>query len=381
MDYSKLAIGPCAKIEEAVNSFLCGGEASDCRRYGNGHINDTFLLTCKSGEEEHKYVLQRMNTHVFQDPRGLIKNVSGVTSYLRAQITERKGDPDRETLTLVHTKSGDVCYTDSANSWWRMYLFITGATTYDAVEKPEDFYQSARAFGNFQRLLAGYPVKELNETIRDFHNTPARLENLKRAMEQDRMGRAEYVKREFNFVMERTADIPVIMNQLKNGRMPYRVTHNDTKLNNIMIDDATGQAICVIDLDTIMPGASVFDYGDSIRFGANTGAEDETDLSKVSLSLPLFQVFTEGFLEGCAGSLTQTETTLLPMGAKLMTMECGMRFLTDYLEGDTYFKIHREHHNLERARCQFKLVADMEQKWGHMERIVREASAQAGGGL
>lgn len=374
MDYTKLAMGPCAKIEEAAGSFLFQGEPVSCRRYGNGHINDTYLLTCKNGAEETKYILQRMNTHVFQDPRGLMKNVSGVTSYLRSRIIERHGDPDRETLTLVKTRSGDVCCTDSIGSWWRMYLFIKGATTYDAVEKPEDFYQSAKAFGNFQCLLADYPVNELNETIRDFHNTPARLEALIRAAEQNKMGRAEYVKRELNFVLERTKDIPVIMENLKSGRMPYRVTHNDTKLNNIMIDNKTRQAICVIDLDTIMPGASVFDYGDSIRFGANTGAEDETDLNKVSLSLSLFQVYTEGFLEGCRGSLTQTEISLLPMGAKLMTLECGMRFLTDYLEGDTYFKIHREHHNLERARCQFKLVADMEEKWGHMERIVKEAA-------
>lgn len=377
MDYERLATGPCAGIGEAVTAFLHKGAAVGCERYGNGHINDTFLLTCLDGEEVHKYILQRMNTHVFQDPRGLIKNVSGVTSYLRSRILEQKGDPDRETLTLVKTRSGDVCYTDSIGSWWRMYLFISGATTYDTVENPEDFYQSARAFGHFQGLLAGYPVSELHETIRDFHNTPVRLDTLKRAVSQDRMGRALDVKREISFVMDRALEIPLIMEHLKNGSIPYRVTHNDTKLNNIMIDDATGQALCVIDLDTIMPGASVFDYGDSIRFGANTGAEDETDLSKVSLSLPLFQVFTKGFLEGCGGSLTETEISLLPAGAKLMTLECGMRFLTDYLEGDTYFKIHREHHNLERARSQFKLVSDMEQKWCHMERMVREAAGQA----
>lgn len=373
MDYTKLAIGPCANIEEAVDSFPFEGNAADCRRYGNGHINDTFLLTSKDGDAEHKYILQRMNTHVFQDPRSLMKNVSSVTSYLRSQIVERGGDPDRETLTLVSTRDGDVCYTDSQGSWWRMYLFISGATTYDAVEKPEDFRQSARAFGNFQCLLSGYPVNGLNETIRDFHNTPARLEALRNAVKLDPLGRADKVRKEIDFVLERDRDIPVIMDHLKKGDIPYRVTHNDTKLNNIMIDDQTGQAICVIDLDTVMPGASLFDYGDSIRFGANTGAEDETDLSKVSLSLPLFQVFTEGFLEGCRGSLTPVELSLLPMGAKLMTLECGMRFLMDYLEGDVYFKIHREHHNLERARCQFRLVADMEQKWSRMERIVKEA--------
>lgn len=373
MDYRKLALGPCAKIEEAVDSFLFQGHAADCRRYGNGHINDTFLLTSMDGGVEHKYILQRMNTHVFQDPRGLLKNVAGVTSYLRSRILERGGDPDRETLTLISTRDKDVCYKDSAGSWWRMYLFISGATTYDAVEKPGDFYQSARAFGNFQCLLAGYPVNELSETIPNFHNTPARLEALRNAVKLDPLGRADKVRKEIDFVLERDRDIPVIMDHLKKGDIPNRVTHNDTKLNNIMIDDQTGQAICVIDLDTVMPGASLFDYGDSIRFGANTGAEDETDLSKISLSLSLFQVFTKGFLEGCRGSLTPTERSLLPMGAKLMTLECGMRFLTDYLEGDVYFKIHRERHNLDRTRCQLRLVADMEQKWRLMDEIVKNA--------
>lgn len=366
-----LAEGKCSKIGEAVRAFCIVGEPVSCRRFGSGHINDTFLLVCQNGQNENKYILQRMNTEVFKDVKGLMKNVSGVTLYLRERICKEHGDPNREALTLVPAKDGTFYFMDSSQQYWRVYLFITGATTYDVVKKPEDFYQSAKAFGHFQRLLAEYPVQELTETIPDFHNTPVRLETFRKAVAEDVCGRAAECQKEIQFVLERADEVGAVMNLLQSGKMPYRVTHNDTKLNNIMIDDTTGEALCVIDLDTIMPGASVFDYGDSIRFGANTAEEDERDLSKVSLSLPLFEIYTKGFLEGCEGSLTETEISMLPMGAKLMTLECGMRFLTDYLQGDTYFKIHREKQNLDRCRTQFALVADMEAKWSEMEAIVK----------
>ena len=294
-------------LKEAAAAFATDGEAISCQRYGSGHINDTFRLIC----EKHPYILQRMNTDIFQDPVALMRNIEGVTTFLRQEVMKNNGDPDRETLNLIRTREGAPYYVDSRGNYWRMYLFIEGATCYNLVEKPEDFYQSGKAFGHFQRLLAHYPARELAETI-----------------------------------------------------------HNDTKLNNIMIDDKTGQAICIIDLDTVMPGLSIFDFGDSIRFGANTAEEDETDLTKVSLSVPLFEIYTRGFLEGCAGSLTEAEVKMLPQGARLMTLECGIRFLTDYLSGDTYFKIAREKHNLDRCRTQFGLVEDMEKKWGEMERIV-----------
>lgn len=282
------------------------------------------------------------------------------------------GDPYRETLNLVRTKDGGTYYIDSNGNYWRAYLFIGGATCYNLVEKPEDFYQSGKAFGHFQRMLADYPAKELSETIPNFHNTPVRFETFKQAVKEDVCGRAASVQEEIAFVMDRAGDMGAAQTMLEDGRLPLRVTHNDTKLNNIMIDDVTGEALCIIDLDTIMPGLSIFDFGDSIRFGANTAEEDETDLSKVSLSLPLFDIYTKGFLEGCNGSLTEAEVMMLPMGAKLMTLECGVRFLTDYLQGDTYFKIHREHHNLDRTRTQFGLVADMEKKWAEMEAIVKK---------
>lgn len=360
-------------LEEAANAFLTQGEVAGCERYGSGHINDTFKLECS-----RPYILQRMNTEIFRDPVSLMRNIEGVTTFLRQEVIKNGGDPDRETLNLVKTKQGKTYYVDTRGGYWRMYLFIEGATCYNLVENAGDFYQSGKAFGHFQRLLDRYPAKELSETIPGFHDTPKRFETFKRVVEQDVCRRADKVREEIRFVMDRGQDMGLATDMLEKGDLPLRVTHNDTKLNNIMIDDRTREAVCIIDLDTVMPGLSIFDFGDSIRFGANTAEEDETDLSKVSLSLPLFDTYTRGFLEGCAGSLTEAEVRMLPQGARLMTLECGMRFLTDYLEGDVYFKIAREGHNLDRCRTQFGLVADMEDKWGEMEKIVKTVAAENG---
>lgn len=356
---------------EAAEAFAVRGQVKSCEPYGSGHINQTFLLVCEEGGQEYSYILQQMNHDVFKDIEGLMNNVKGVTTFLRRQILNNHGDPDRETLNLVPTKDGQDYYRDSQENFWRVYLFIHGATCYNLVEKPEDFYQSGKAFGRFQCLLADYPAGELTETIPDFHNTPVRFETFQKAVDQDIMGRAKEVEAEIRFIRERQKDMGLAYDLCREGRLPVRVSHNDTKLNNIMIDDDTGQALCIIDLDTIMPGFSIFDYGDSIRFGANTAEEDERDLSKVSLSLELFEVYTRGFLEGSEGRLTETEISLLPYGAKIMTLECGMRFLTDYLQGDVYFHTSREGHNLDRCRTQLALVADMEKKWSQMEEIVR----------
>lgn len=353
-------------LKEAAGAFNTEGEMVSCKRYGSGHINDTFKLVCG-----RPYILQRMNDDIFKDPVSLMRNIEGVTTFLRQEVIKNGGDPDRETLNLVKTKDGNSFYVDSKGNYWRMYLFIEGATCYNLVEKPEDFYQSGKAFGHFQRLLSRYPAKDLSETIPGFHDTPKRFERFKKVVEEDICHRAADVQQEIQFVMDRGNDMGLAMDMLAKGELPLRVTHNDTKLNNIMIDDVTGEAICIIDLDTVMPGLSIFDFGDSIRFGANTAQEDETDLAKVSLSLPLFEIYTKGFLEGCAGSLIEAEIRMLPQGARLMTLECGMRFLTDYLEGDVYFKTSREEHNLDRCRTQFGLVADMEKKWKEMGEIVR----------
>ena len=301
-----------------------------------------------------------------------MENMVNVTEYLSRAIQEQGGDPQRETLNIVKTSSGDSYYKDSTGNYWRMFLFIGRALCLEMVESVKDFYDSAAAFGNFQRMLADYPAGTLHETIPNFHNTPSRFQDFKKAVEEDKLGRAKLAEKEIAFALAREAETSALTGLLKEGKLPLRVTHNDTKLNNILFDEETKKALCIIDLDTVMPGLSLYDFGDSIRFGASTGAEDEQDLSKISIDLELFEAFTNGFLTGSAGSLTDKEIEMLPMGAKLMTYECGIRFLADFLVGDTYFKIHREGHNLDRARTQFKLVADMEAKWDQMKAIVEK---------
>ena len=358
---------------EAVLHFQLDGLVMKNIRYGNGHINDTFLVTLKKKDGTMKRViLQRMNKNIFTKPEELMENIEGVTSFLRKKIVENGGDPERETLNIIPAKDGSSYFVDNQGEYWRCYKFIEDATSYEQVESPEDFYQSAVAFGNFQRLLAEYPAETLHETIPGFHDTKARFQVFLKAVEEDVCGRAASVQKEIQFVRDHEEVANVFGDMLAKGELPLRVTHNDTKLNNIMIDHETRKGICVIDLDTVMPGLAMNDFGDSIRFGASTAVEDEPDLEKVWCDMELFESYAKGFIEGCDGKLTAREIELLPMGAKVMTFECGMRFLTDYLQGDTYFKIHREHHNLDRCRTQFKLVADMEKKWETMEKIVKK---------
>lgn len=353
-------------LKEAGAAFEVGGSIRSCERYGNGHINDTFRL---SGDKD--YILQRINTEIFRSPEDLMKNIEEVTAFLRKKIVRCGGDPERETLNLVPARDGKSWYRDSRGNYWRVYRFITHASCYEQVRDSKMFYQCGLAFGNFQQRLSDYPADTLSETIPRFHDTPGRFADFQKAVAEDLCGRVKTARPEIDFVMEREADCGIIARLQAGGELPLRVTHNDTKLNNIMMDDETGKAICIIDLDTVMQGMSVFDFGDAIRFGANTAAEDETDLTKVSLSLPLYEAFTEGFQAGCGGTLTQTERDMLPQGARIMTLECGMRFLTDYLQGDRYFRIARERHNLDRCRTQFRLVGDMEKKWDEMQKIVR----------
>lgn len=360
------------EIMEVIGKFDFPGDLKECIPFGSGHINDTYRLTFTEEGKTRRYILQRMNKSIFTKPVELMENVSNVTAWLKKKIVENGGDVERETLNLVNDKAGFPYYKDSKGEYWRVYLFIENATSYDQVETEEDFYQSAVAFGHFQRLLADYPAETLHETIKDFHNTVDRFAKFKKAVEEDSCKRADSVREEIRFVMEREELAHTLCDLQAEGKLPLRVTHNDTKLNNIMIDDETGKAICVIDLDTVMPGLSVNDFGDSIRFGASTGAEDEQDLTKISCDLHLYEVYVKGFVEGCGGALTDLELDMLPMGAILMTFECGVRFLTDYLEGDHYFKIHRAGHNLDRCRTQFKLVKDMEEKLPQMKAIVEK---------
>lgn len=363
------------QCDEAIAHFRYEGVLVEERPYGSGHINDTFLLTFEIADMgQLKVILQRMNTEVFTDPVKLMENILGVTSYLRKKIIENGGDPERETLNVIHTVDNKPYYVDSKGEYWRSYKFITDATSYDTVEKSDDFYQSAVAFGNFQKLLADYPAESLHETIKGFHDTRARFQVFKKAVAEDVMNRAAGAQKEIEFVLARE-EVANYFGELQDkGELPLRVTHNDTKLNNIMIDNKTGKGICVIDLDTVMPGLAMHDFGDSIRFGASSAPEDEQNLDKVWCDMDLFDRYTKGFIEGCGGKLTPKEIELMPMGAKVMTFECGMRFLTDYLQGDTYFKIHREGQNLDRCRTQFKLVEDMEKKWYTMQDIIKKYS-------
>ena len=361
--------------DEAIAHFKYEGTlVKDCP-YGSGHINDTYLLVFEIAEMGRiKVILQRMNSTAFPKPVDVMENILGVTSFLKKKIEESGGDSERETLNVIPAVDGKPYYVDSLGDYWRSYKFITDASSFDQVEKPEQFYESAVAFGNFQNLLSEYPAETLHETIEKFHDTRDRFAKFKQAVEEDVMGRAASVQKEIQFVLEREEIANYFAEMLDKHELPLRVTHNDTKLNNVMLDDKTGKGICVIDLDTVMPGLAMNDFGDSIRFGASTALEDETDLSKVSCSMELFELYTKGFLKGCNGKLTKKEIELMPMGAKTMTFECGMRFLTDYLQGDKYFKIHREGHNLDRCRTQFKLVEDMEEKWYTMNEIVKKYS-------
>ncbi len=360
------------KIFRIAQRFLEEGSVESAAPHGSGHINDTYLLVCKTNNGYKKYTMQRINHEVFKKPWELMENVVNVTGFLQKKIAEAGGDAARETLHVVPAKDGASYCKWEDGTYWRMYEFIDGATSYDEVKEPKDFYESAVSFGHFQNLLSDYPAETLHETIPDFHNTADRLKNFKKALAEDRAHRAAQVQEEIRFVLDREKDCHVICDMLSSGEIPLRVTHNDTKLNNIMIDDETGKGICVIDLDTVMPGSALYDYGDSIRFGASTGAEDETDLEKVSCDIELFTLYTKGFIEGCEGSLTKKEIRMMPMGAKVITLEQGIRFLTDYLEGDCYYKIHRPEHNLDRCRTQFKLVKDMEEKWEILQGIAEQ---------
>ncbi len=361
-----------SNVQEIISQYAFPGKQQECVPFGSGHINDTFRLAFDEEGCVTRYVLQKINHEIFTSPKELMENVSAVTSWLRKKIEKQGGDPNRETLNVIPTADGRLFCQDGSGEYWRVYLFIEDASCLDRVRCDDDFYQSALAFGHFQRQLADFPAQTLHETIKKFHDMPDRYRKFKEAVRKDVCGRAESVKEEIRFIEERTHLVPLLADLQKSGKLPLRVTHNDTKLNNVMIDNATGRAICVIDLDTVMPGLSVTDFGDSIRFGASTAAEDEPDVSLVSCDLHLYEVYVKGFVEGCGGALTDLELSLLPEGAWMMTFEHVVRFLTDYLEGDHYYKVHREGQNLDRAHTQMALVRDMERKMDQMKAIVEK---------
>ncbi len=360
------------KIQKIIEQFMLPQGEIEAAPYGNGHINDTLCVIVHADGGDRRYILQRVNSYVFPKPIEVIENIEKVTAYLGAIIEAEGGDPLRETLTLVETRDGRHYTLAEDGELWRMYLFIEGTKSVDLPDTEALFALSGRAFGKFQQQLGGFDASKLHETIVDFHNTPARYRQLEDAIARNEAGRLEQVQEEIAFCKGYAREVHALADAMAAGEIPLRVTHNDTKLNNVLLDEKTGEGVCVIDLDTVMPGLAAYDFGDSIRTGANTAAEDETDLDKVQFSLPMFKAFAEGFLAEAGAALTAREKELLPMGAKLMTLECGMRFLADHLNGDKYFKVHRENHNLDRARTQFTLVRRMEEKWDEMQRIISE---------
>ena len=353
-------------MKEIMKQFRLRGESVQCSRFGCGHINETYLVTCDSGLT---YILQKINKSIFTKPEALMENIVAVTEFLA-----QRSDNPRSSLHLVSTVDGKSFYKDQRGDYWRMYDFVSSTVCLQKVETAKDFYYSGLGFGAFQGQLAQFPAESLQEPIANFHNTCVRFEQLHAALEKNFENRAALCQKEIDFALSLEKEAGAIVDRLASGELPLRVTHNDTKLNNILFDYDTRTPLCIIDLDTIMPGSALYDFGDSIRFGASTAAEDEKDLDKVWCDMELFHTYTQGFLEGCAGNLTELEIQMLPMGAKLMTLECGIRFLADYLNGDTYFRTHYEDQNLDRCRTQFKLVADMESKWDEMKRIVAECS-------
>lgn len=357
---------------EIAKHFLVEGEVKETIPMNSGHINTTSRIIVENNGTVEKYTVQAINTYVFKNPEGVMENIAKVTAHIREKIEKSGGDTERGVLTVIPANDGKYFYKDDEGTYWRIYKFIDNSYTQNKVEDPKTLYNAGVGFGNFQKQLADIPMDGLVETIPDFHNTPVRYAQLMEAVKKDSAGRAASCQPEIQFFIDREKEMSILTDLKAEGKMPVRVTHNDTKFNNILLDDTTNEALSVIDLDTVMPGLVTDDFGDAIRFAANTADEDETDLSKVEVSLELFEAFTKGFLEALDGSLTKTEMEHLAWGAKIITMEIGSRFLADYLNGDIYFKIHKENHNLDRARCQIALAKSMEEKFDKMQEIVKK---------
>lgn len=358
-------------IEDVLKAYDFKGLIVEAIPFGKGHINQTYCVYTQEDDGTcNRFILQRINTNVFKNPDNLMENIKNVTFYLTKIAKEE--ETGMTAMELVLTRQGDSYFTAYDGYPWRIYKFVENTVCLQKVENENQFYQAAHAFGTFQYMLRDFPSHTLHETIEKFHDTGDRLDKFMKAVSEDCINRASSVQAEIDFVLNHRDDCFVSMNALREGKLPLRVTHNDTKLNNILMDKDTMTGACVIDLDTVMPGLSINDFGDAIRFGANHSDEDEKDLSLVNFDIDLFEIYTKGYLEGASGSLTNTEIDYLPWGAKLMTLECGIRFLTDYLQGDTYFATHYEGQNLDRCRTQFKLVSDMEKAWQDMNNIIQK---------
>jgi Phosphotransferase enzyme family len=352
-------------VRAVARHFKFQGDVSEFAPHGNGHINDTFLVTCLDDAVPVRYVLQHINRHVFHDPTAVMQNIERVTTHLAAQVAGDSGG-SRRTLTLVPAKDGRGWYVDAEGETWRAYHFIDGARSHDTAESTQLAFEAARSFGRFQQQLASLPPPRLHETIPNFHHTPRRFAALVKAIEADSCNRAAQARAEIEFALARESMTGVLLA----ANLPERTTHNDTKLNNVLFDDATGEGICVIDLDTVMPGLALYDFGDLVRTTTSPAAEDERDLSKVVIQFQMFESLVRGYLSTAGEFLTEAEKKLLAFSGKLITFEVGIRFLADYLAGDTYFKVHREGHNLDRCRTQFRLVESIESQEEKMNRLV-----------
>lgn len=359
------------KLSAVIAGFDFPGALERCAEIKTGHINSTYRLTFRLPEGAREFILQRINTFAFKKPEEVMENVSMVTEHLRRAIESRGLDPENRVLRVIPTRAGKPLFYDAEGGAWRAYNFISGAHSVDAVESPDQFVIVGQAFGDFQNMLADFPIQRLHDTIPFFHDTIRRQQNFEASVQKDVARRADGVQAEIAVVRSRLEPMGQIVRLIASGALPLRVTHNDTKCNNVMVDDATGQALCVVDLDTVMAGSVLYDFGEAIRFGASTAAEDERDLSKVRLNMEMFAAFAEGFISRTADGLTDAELDNLVLGPLVMTYENGMRFLTDYLDGDVYFRIEYPEHNLVRARCQFRLLEDMERHRGEMEDILR----------
>ena len=350
----------------AAHAFSIEGDLRGAEPYGSGHINDSYRAVFQCNGHQSRYLLQRINHRIFKNPVTLMENIERVTAHLAAQVSSYP-DRNRRVLTLIPTRSGGVLHVDDKGDFWRAYLFIDHATTYNSVSSSDQAFQAAKAFGEFQRMLADMPAPRLNDTIPDFHHTPKRFAALEQAIAADAAGRIALAQPEVDFALARKP----LARALVDAGLPERVTHNDTKINNVMLDDATGEGTCVIDLDTVMPGLAAYDFGDMVRTATSSAPEDEQDLSKVKMEFPLFEALARGYLSTASEFLTPAEKESLAVAGKLITFEIGIRFLTDYLSGDTYFKVHRQGHNLDRARTQFKLLESIEQQEGQIRTLLR----------
>lgn len=358
---------------EALEAINFNGDIINVKSFGSGIINDTFLVVCNDNDnKEEKYILQKINNSIFKNIELLMKNYCNICNYLKEIVKNTHGDVDRQTITVIPTKDGKSFFKDSKGNYWRAIKFIPNTITYDVLESSNDFYKVGKAFGKFQNMLSEYNAENLYESIPNFHNTKERFNTFLSSVKNNKVNRLDKVREEVNFILERENDTSILIDMYERGELPLRVTHNDTKISNILMDEKTKEGICVIDLDTIMPGLSLYDFGDAIRSGATHALEDEKDLSKVYVDLEFFEAFTKGFLEGTNSTLTKNEIEMLPMGAKVITLEQGIRFLTDYLDGDIYYKTSYEDQNLDRTRTQLKLVRDMELKWDKLKGIVNK---------